>query len=236
MSLASKDRASHIARSGQLKSWLFDANTSSALLILANMKDAATAFSSPASYLVAELSELYSNGISTATLSYFCGLHVDSWSNPRANGAGMINSFLGQLLQYERFESEFDFGFVDDQIIAMLQTDDVQALCETFKTLILQIKDPVILYCFIDTIGIYEIPERYDATSIVLFTLMEIVAVTKDLQAEGKSTVTFKLLVTDPGSLVKLENVFEEDQVYLVDEHISGGMQGVIDMDGLESV
>lgn len=235
MSLASKDRASHIARSEQLRSWVLDAENSTALLILANTRDDATAFSSPVSYLVAELSDLYADRNSTATLSYFCGLHVDSWKNPRATGIGMVSSFLGQLLDYERFESEFGLGFLDDQIIEGLKCDDCETLCEVFKTLILQIRQPVVLYCFVDTLSIYETPQRYATTSAVLNILKDLVDETRNRQTEGKEGTVFKLLVTDPGSSVKLESVFEEDEVFLVDEYIVGGMQGVIEMDGLES-
>jgi hypothetical protein len=237
MSLSSKDRISHIAHSNHVQHWLLDPQNSAALLIMGNMPDT-TSLTSPLSFFVAELATLYSHADSTFTLSYFCGLHIDSWKDPLANAAGLILSLLGQLLSTtinnDRFDFEFDLGFIDDEVIEQLQNYDLETLCEVFKTLVLQIKETIVLFCFLDTVSIYEIRERRDGTRFVLSMLRELVDETGRLRMEGNSGVVFKLLVTDPGAVCVVEEFFADEEKFLVPEFIDGGNQGVVLMEGLD--
>lgn len=240
MSLSDKDRASHVARSERLQHWLLQTQTSSALFVLANIAQN-TALFSPLSFLAAELAHIYAETDSTATLSFFCGLHTQSFKDPHANAIGMMMSFLGQLLSYKRFEAYFDLEFVDNEMLEGLVNGDLQSLCDVFRTLVLQIKEPTMLFAFIDTISIYETRQRLEETKFVVQMLKDLVEETKSRQTlphEGEVNedpgVAFKFLVTDPGHSCKIEQIFEADETYLVDEHIDGERQDVIDMQGLE--
>lgn len=236
MSFSDKDRASYVARSSQLQSWLLRTRMSSALLILGNTTQS-TAFFSPLSYLVAQVARLYSDTEATATISFFCGLHYESWKDPQANATGLVISLLGQLLSNSRFEPWFDLSFIDDELKEQLNNKDIEALCDLFKTLILQIKEPIVLLTCIDMLSTYETRQHLEETTVVMEMLMELVQETERQQPwaeeEGTAKLVFKLLVTDPGPSCMAERMFDRDDVFLVPEHVDGNMQDVIDMQGL---
>ena len=232
MSVASKDRASYVARSQKLKYWLVNARTSTALLILGNSSEADT-LSSPLSFIAAELAHNCVETDSTKALAYFCGQHTDSWRDPRANATGLIVSLITQLLSQpgeESVDAMFNLAFIDDEMCRLIRQDDIEALCDLFKTLVLQIKTFKVVMCVIDTISIYETAERRALTSYVLAVLMEIVEET----GGNDKGVVFKLLITEPGAYCAAETSFLEEEILRVEECIDGTGQGVLDMDGLQ--
>ena len=70
MSLSDKDRASFVAQSGEFQTWLLRTDTSSALLVLANIEQSTVLFS-PLSFLAAELAHMYADTDTTAAISFF---------------------------------------------------------------------------------------------------------------------------------------------------------------------
>lgn len=231
MSLAEKDLVSHIARSDAMRLWLLNAKESASLLIMGNTTDP-NAFTSPLSFLVAELAELYADTEASTTISYFCGLHVDARKEAFADARGIVLSLLTQLVLKERYKG-FKFGFMSDELVERVKGFEVEALCEVFKTLVLQIKDTSMLLCFVDTISIYETRPRRAGTRVVLEMLRELVGETRTQREEQMQGVVFKVLVTDPGISCEAMKLFKEE-VFVVGSFVDGGRQGIVDMEGLE--
>lgn len=221
MSTSLKDRTSFVARSTLLRDWLLDVEHSRSLLIMGNSGD--TDFS-PLSFLIAELTSLYAHAEGIMTLTYFCGLHTDEHRNPRANSIGLVNSLIGQILSHD--DAQFDLDFISDDMRERMKNDEIDALCTVFKELALHTQQPMLIFCFIDTISIYETPDRKEATKSVLQMLT-------DLAAQQNKAVVFKLLITDSGMSCDAERLFADPDIFLVPGDIDGDGQGVLMVEGL---
>jgi len=197
---------------------------------------------SPLSFLSANLCAFYAKAKSTATISYFCGRHAE-WPEVRPASTGMMISLLGQLLECQPTPSDpkvsWDFSFVDEEIKLRLEEEDLEALCYTFHQLVLQIKETMVLVCFIDKISSYETAARKAGTEFVIKVLTDLVEDLNDrnkkIQDGGEEAqgVVFKLLVTDPGYSIQLEGYFYEEEKLKVDEWIDGERSGVVNFGGL---
>lgn len=220
---AAKDRASFIANSKKLQRWLTEPAESRAFIINGNFKH--DALTSSFSFLCAEMSHLYGSARNTYAITYFCGLHTDSWRNPRANARGMMISLLGQLLC---LKEGFDLSFIDKDVIRKIKHDSIQALCRIFRRLVFQLPEEVVLFCCIDTISIYETSDRLDETRFAFRSI------TRLLGAE-KMKGTFKLLITSSGRSLDIEEYIDEEDILRVPDYIDGNRQGVIDIKNLKA-
>lgn len=219
---AAKDRASFVANSRKLHLWLTDPTRSQALIINGDFKH--DAFTSPLSFLCAEMSHLYGSAQNTYTITYFCGLNSDSWRNQRANARGMMISLLGQLLSSRR---SFDLSFIDKKMIREVKRESIQALCRIFRCLVFQLPEEVVLFCFIDTISIYETSDRLEETRYAFQTIIR-------LLTAKKRKGTFKLLITSSGRSLETEEFVEEEDILRVPDYIDGNRQGVMDLRNLK--
>lgn len=219
---AAKDRASFVANSSKLQLWLTDPTSSQALIINGDFKH--DALTSPFSFLCAEMSHLYGPVQNTYVLTYFCGLHSDSWRNRRANARGMMVSLLGQLLSSKR---SFDLSFIDRKMIREVGDDSIRALCRIFRRLVFQLPEETVLFCCIDTISIYETSDRLEETRFVFQTM------TRLLSAK-KRRGTFKLLITSSGQSLDVKAYLNEEDILRVPDNIDGNRQGVIDLKNLK--
>lgn len=220
---AAKDRASFVANSRKLQLWLTDPTKSQALIINGDFKH--DALTSPLSFLCAEMSHLYGSAQNTYAITYFCGLHTDSWRNPRANARGMMISLLGQLLSVKR---NFDLSFVNKEMIRKVKDDSIQALCRIFRRLVFQLPEEVVLFCCIDTISVYETSDRLEETRFAFRTI------TRLLTAE-KWKGAFKLLITSSGRSLDIEEYLDEEDILRVPDYIDGNRQGVMDLKNLKA-
>jgi hypothetical protein len=107
-----------------------------------------------------------------------------------------------------------------------LKNDEIDALCTVFKELVLHMQQPMLIFCFIDTISIYETPDRKEATESVLQILT-------DLAAHQNKAAVFRLLITDPGMSCDAERLFADPDIFLVPRDIDGDGQGVLTVEGL---
>ncbi|KAI9736751.1 MAG: hypothetical protein M1834_000955 [Cirrosporium novae-zelandiae] len=221
-----KDRASYIANLDQLRTWLIEPVNRRVLVINGNSDP--LALISPTSFISAELAHLYGRARSTIALSYCCGLHsdtLDRW----ANSIGMVTSLLSQLLS--RQELDFDLSFIDKRLQKQLKHHHLHGLCRIFRHLIRQFPSTYNVFCFIDTVSIYETAERQEDSYLVMKTLT-------DLIGDPKVDAIFKLLITDPGDSCSTERIVEEAGIVYdilhVPSEIDGDRQGVVVMEGLE--
>ena len=215
---AAKDRASFVANSRKLQLWLTEATKSQALIINGDFKQ--DALTSPFSFLCAEISHLYGSVQNTYVMTYFCGLHSDSWRNPRANARGMMISLVGQLLSSNR---SFDLSFIDKKMIREVKDDSIRALCRIFRRLVLQLPEETVLFCCIDTISIYETSDRLEETRFAIRTITR-------LLAAKKRKATFKLLITSSGQSLDVKAHLNEEDILSVPHYIDGSRQGVVDL------
>lgn len=223
MSNAEKDYASFVATSEKLRLWLTEPTRSCALVIKGAFKHNVSI--SPLSFLCAEISHLYGAIPNTIAIGHFCSLHVDSWQNPRANARGMMASLLGQLLS---FREGFDLSFIDKQMIQDAKNDDIRVFCKIFRHLVAQMPKRSTLFCFVDTISIYETSQRLDETRIAFQTLANL------LDPRGKSA-TFKLLVTSPGRSIPIEKYISDENIMVVPDFIDGDRHGVINLSYIQA-
>lgn len=219
---AAKDRASFVANSKKLQLWLTDPTKSQALIINGDFKH--DAFTSPFSFLCAEISHMCGSVQNTYVITYFCGLHSDSWRNRRANARGMMISLIGQLLSSKK---SFDLSFIDKKTIEEVKDDSIRALCRIFRRLVFQLPEEVILFCCIDTISIYETSDRLEETRFAFRTITR-------LLAAKKRKGTFKLLITSSGQSLDVEAYLNEEDILRVPDYIDGNRQGVINLENLK--
>jgi hypothetical protein len=189
------------------------------------------------SYLCAEITHLYSSAEPALAISYFCGLHVDSWRNPQANAKGMMVSLIGQLLdaaekkktvRHEIEAKGFDAAALKE-LEKKVQKDstNTSALCRLFSKLLRQLPSGITLFCLIDTVSIYETTERRSDT-------MRAIRVLKELVEDESLKVVFKLLLTAPGQSQYAHIYFKEDEIFDVPEYIDGDKQDVLGLEGIQ--
>lgn len=217
MSNSQKDRFSFIANSKHIRSWLVDSK-SRALLI--NGNGDATVSTSPLSYLCAEISQLSQKIDFTLSISYFCGLHIDSQRNPRTGVCEMMISLVGQIMVSKR---RLDL-FLAESMVTKLKNGSIGSLCKLFRKLVKQLPANMVLFCFIDNISAYETSRLKEDTLRVVECLTKLVD-------DRKQGVVFKLLVTAPGKSRHLQEQLEKDEIFYVPEHIDGGRQGVVNLE-----
>lgn len=212
MSEEDRDHASRAAHSQQLRSFLVKSGSSSALLIHGNRDDPVPM--SSLRFLVGKLCLTFANTEEIVVLCHFCGLHADIL-DPKANASGMMTNIIGQLLSIADFK--FDLSSIHDETWQHIENDDCETLCRLFLFLIPQISRTKVVFCFIDSISIYETEERKENTNLVLSTLTNLAS----SQNDGPE---FKLLITDSGrseyaglyitedeNVVEMNNSFDDD-------------------------
>ena len=166
------------------------------------------------------------NANDVIALSYFCGLHAEIW-DPKANASGMMTAIVSQLLSVS--DTKYDLSFVDDRMYERIEKDDCRTLCILFLHLMDQLPQNKIVFCFIDSISIYETDERAKDTRLVLSTLTHFIK-------EQKDGAFFKLLVTEPGrSQYAWQYVSEEKDVLEMDGSNDDDGLGTLEIEeGLE--
>ncbi|KAF4631665.1 hypothetical protein G7Y89_g6464 [Cudoniella acicularis] len=184
-----RDRSAYVLDSRQLFHWLHP-DTSSILVINAGL--ASTQRRSLGGFICADIchSLRKMKVEKPIILNFFCGEHRDSSEDPDANPAGIINSMLSQLLQqYDRFDPALlrRFTFLDNE--------DVTQLCAKLSQLIRSLPPPLVVFCVIDRLFLYD-DERRGADAAEL--LRRLVKLSKPRQGRGDHC-RFKVLLTGSG-------------------------------------
>ncbi|PLB53965.1 hypothetical protein P170DRAFT_346896 [Aspergillus steynii IBT 23096] len=95
---------------------------------------------------------------SRIVLSFFADLYDshDAQEDPNVTGpSGLIRSLIAQLLSHESLPDP-DLGFLTHEWIEACRDDDLKALCELFKQLVLQVPPGMQVFCVLDGLVIYE--------------------------------------------------------------------------------
>jgi hypothetical protein len=130
------------------------------------------------------------------SLVFFCGCHV--LGDEHQGGIAMIRSLLAQLLR--------QYHFVTDEPLILLSsehTDDVVRLCHIFKYVMGLLPPGTFVFCFIDSINVYEREEHLQDMWKVVNSLLDLVHV--------GSAAHFKLLLTSPTRTREVREAFDAE-------------------------
>lgn len=214
------DRASWVTGSEEFRSWLGESTNSRSMLINGNSDPLEN--TSPLSLLCAHLTHLFVAAKPVIVVSYFCGLHMDLMADDRANAQGMMISLIGQLLLQGRHKNiPIDLSFLAHKKLQLLAGDDLKALCNIFRDLVIQLPQHRILFCVIDGVSLYE-STNGDGDLLYAWQRLNQLLTHKHLKA------VVKLLATSPGQTLCLheEDVMENGDVLFIPEEVDGSRQG----------
>jgi hypothetical protein len=122
-------------------------------------------------------------------LSYFCGEHTSWRSDVMATPAGILNSFIAQLLSQHKH-----FSFNKLKHLDTLDYDSTDSLYTIFSKLVRQLPDDTVVFCILERLSEYDDAERRDDADRLLEGLIKL---TEKRGSRGKQCI-FKLLVTSP--------------------------------------
>lgn len=214
------DRASWVMGTEELQLWLGESKGSRSILINGNSDPLES--TSPLSLFCAHLTHLFVAVKPVIVVSYFCGLHVELATDPRANAQGMMISLIGQLLlQATHKKLHFDMSFLAQKKLQLLEADDLGTLCSVFRNLVLQLPKDRIIFVVIDGISLYEATDG-DADLLYAWQKLNQLLTHKSLKA------VVKLLATSPGQTLRLhgEDVMTHGDVLDMPEDVDGDRQG----------
>lgn len=203
-------RLSWIKKSLRLRSWLVG-DISDSLAIEGNIDTVPYAYTSALSFLCAEMAHLFEAIQNTIVVSHFCGLAAQPGSNRDAGAEAMMASLIGQLMENDGAEA-FTDARIDKAVFHGVEKGRLEAFCEAFETLVLQLPSPWTVIALIDTINFYETPARVDGMLEAITHLRKLAHKCK------KHDVVFKLLVTEPRRSLYVAKEFSEQHRLIAPE------------------
>jgi len=203
------NRLSWIKNTSALRSWLIEAK-SDCLMIEGNI-DSPYSYTSALSILCAEMAHLFQAIQNTIVVSHFCGLQARPGANRLADAKGMMNSLIGQLLEYSEV---LDGARVDNSVFHGVERAELSSLNETFDALIFQLPKSWTVVVLVDTISLYETLQRLQPTLEAIRYLRKLVKRTKK-RDDGP---ILKLLVTAPKRSLYVAREFSDKHRIVVTE------------------
>lgn len=189
-------RAEQIMKSGQLRSWLVQAE-SRELLIHGNAKPEPV---SPISFFNALLVKNLREVNRFKSMVFFCGLHsYENFGGART----LIMSLLTQLLQ----QQQFDLSFISHPLASSLDDGNVGAFCYVFGELLRQVKNTETVFCVIDGINFYECYGE-DSLQEIAYVVCFLLNLTTQRGA------VFKILTTSPSITEDVRQAFREEDFF----------------------
>lgn len=200
---------------------IFVTEIASGVLIL-NNNGRNTRTKSPMTFVCARLVNSLRAMPTIITLHFFCGQHIDA-DDAEGSPLGMMRSLLAQLLvQYPDFE-------ISKEDLAGLTHNNIDPILALFSKLISQIPYPVMVFCIIDGITLYEDPDNVEDT----------IQVTEDLTTltAKKGGCAFKLLLTSSTRIRDPPAMVEEEFILTVPRNLppQGGFTAGKWADNIES-
>lgn len=191
----------------------------------------ATLRRSPVSYVSAKLAESVGpqtsknsrTPLEVISLSFFCGEHTHR-KDPDSGPDGMMRNLIAQLLlNYDNFE------LITVRKIKAFDYEDIEDLCDVFEMLIAQLPPSVVVFCIVDSVGVFEEDksQRKDAR-VVMETLVSF--------AEGEEEAcTFKLLATSSWNSTTLYKAFPDQKDGVLWMPLKVASQGTLTASKLEA-
>ncbi|KAI8962533.1 hypothetical protein F5Y11DRAFT_347362 [Daldinia sp. FL1419] len=210
---------SALTKREEFKKWLQENNKATKLLIHGGLEGGGTL--SGLSYLCARIPMEYLRKTRSKfiCLHYFCSLQR-SRRDSSSNAYDIARSLCGQLLTNSELSSDLDLSFLDKRWLQKVLKQDFKATCQLLLRLLKQLdRKKMTIFCFIDSISLYETGSLYRNTER-LFSSLEEYSKSQRRSQRGKSAkLIFKLLVTDAMTTSYVHKYFR-------------GAGEMIDMDG----
>ena len=187
--------------SSKLQDWITSPYSCAMLVLGTEGDEKISALSFVASLLIQSVQ--YSQN--AALLSFYCGLHTETYRDTIASASGMVRNLTAQLLQIRSNSLEFGFEFIDRKFMQALESDSLEAVCDLFQTLIHQLPDDTTLFLIIDGISFYETADRLDDTLYAMSRMMQLV---------DNAKLVIKLLVTTPGASAHVTKLFSLEETF----------------------
>ena len=183
-----QDRAMHILMAGELRDWL---RSTKSMLLLVEIRTDRDQYFSPASYSSTMLVRAIQKIGTFPVLYHYCvSRAMDSKHDGLAGGAGMLVSFIAQLLGYLQRGPDVDLQFMRSKKRQFDRVeDDVEELLRIFKRLAKLLSSDQCLYIVIDSVW-----------KLQLGTGDDVQAVAGLLRLIGGGDLFIKVFVTDPFS------------------------------------
>ncbi|KAK4545906.1 hypothetical protein LTR36_002470 [Oleoguttula mirabilis] len=169
----SADRVHYLVAEPQLMNWLIEPSNA---VLLVNGNCAASERNTSTSFIAAKLVEtiaIASAGRSgtqygSIGLYFFCAEHFRSHADRLAGPAGLLRSFIGELLSSS---ASFKLRQTRKTVLTIDLSDMVQ-LWAMFETLVAQLPTTVVLFCILDSITEYEMSDRRPETEYLVGSLI----------------------------------------------------------------
>lgn len=174
--LTSRDhnRLDYIKLNTRFQRFMASPRSSALLLELNDTSDAAaTAFSGPLSYLCAHFANNLSMLKRTVVLTYFCGLRARDEGDD-ADARHMLRSLATQLLAVWD-EELFGPPAVDVELEEQIKKGDISTLCDVLKMLLSQLPEKWAAFVFVDSVDMFETPDRERRTSKAAAGLLKLI-------------------------------------------------------------
>lgn len=205
-----QDRAAWFMRSAKLRQWLTSANSQS-LLVNGNCGRLET---SPLASNCIRLLKSLEPIASIYTVHYFCNPNDTKFTgNYIRSAVQVLQSFVGQLLaKSENLSIDFLNGTDLNS-----WSEDLKALCKTFRKLVNQLPSSVGLFCVLDISVSSMDPQLVDEMCQAIVQL---------LKAQSKTVAILKVLITspvvDPYAKWLKEQKMAVDDTIEFPEHVDG--------------
>ncbi|KAI0853566.1 hypothetical protein F5Y00DRAFT_270714 [Daldinia vernicosa] len=193
---------SALTKREEFQTWLReDSSKATKLLIHGGLDDDSSTLSA-LSYLCARIPMEYLRKARTGIicLHYFCSLQRARRDHP-AGAFDIARSLCGQLLTHAELASAFDLSFLDEKWLRGIREEQsFVKTCQLFLRLLKQLdgrKKAMMVFCFIDSISLYETGKLRHDTERLFSSLEEYSKSQRRRQRGKRPKLIFKLLVTD---------------------------------------
>ncbi|KAF3069876.1 hypothetical protein GL218_07867 [Daldinia childiae] len=147
---------SALTKQEEFKAWLQEDSKATKLLIHGGLDDSSTI--SALTYLCARIPMEYLRKTRSGfiCLHYFCSLQR-ARREGCADAFDIVRSLCGQLLTHAELASDFDLSFLDKKWLQGIREQNFVKTCQLFLRLLKQLdRKKVMVFCFIDSISLYE--------------------------------------------------------------------------------
>ncbi|KAI1644444.1 uncharacterized protein F4817DRAFT_218221 [Daldinia loculata] len=225
---------STLTRREEFKTWLREDGKATKLLIHGGLDDTSTL--SALSYLCARIPMEYLRKTRTGfiCLHYFCSLRRARREDP-ADAFDIVRSLCGQLLAHAELVSDFDLSFLDKKWLQRIREQNFVKTYRLFLRLLKQLDGKkMIVFCFIDSISLYETGSLRHDTERLFSSLEEYSRSQRRRQRGKRPKLIFKLLVTDAMATGYVRKYFRrKGEMIDMDEGDERGDNDDVDLDVL---
>ena len=213
LELVDHDRLKWMVEAREVQDWL---SFPKSQILLINGNGESNDMYAPTTVLSAKLLERLGRIEPIISLSFFCSLHMDSSTFSTDNAAGLLKSFVRQLLQRD---IPWDLTFISSRHdLWRIQMDDLSTIRKLLQGLMVQLPNQTFLFLMIDGINYYERSARRRDFLKAMDVLLGII--------KDDNRMIIKLLLTCHGTSFFVKNLLDKDRILHVPATIDGDHQG----------